>query len=390
MLVAHFPQTIVLGWVQTVSELESLSTRTSQSVAPRTDADDLPPDLAARAVPEREGLPRNYRMRADAHYVDQLEAPPQPVIRMVKTAQIDCRDLPAAERVEGLTRSVGIHGVLQPILVRRQGGRYNLIAGRKRLVAAIAAGLAVVPCALHEADGPAAAALAIADNLRAGDESAGVDEKRDTSRPVLEAIAVDLTAVRTSISLLKAARTGGLPHKVGADLLESQAGRARWLLTCLIGSFENNRQVPLGAIVQRVSDDFEAHAALSGLELECSVSPAAAVWRLPEEAATAAITGAVFATLSCLEGVSRLRIELHADAQHARTVKVEVVQRAARVPVNLGEYPDDHEISRPSELIPALALRLARHVAAPLGGGAELTPLPGIGSVLQITFGLAS
>ena len=106
-------------------------------------------------MPEREGLPRNYRMRADAHYVDQLEAPAQPVIRMVKLGQIDCRDLPASDRVEALTRSVGIHGVLQPMLVKRQGGRYSLIAGRKRLAAAIAAGLTTVPCTLHDAEGPA-------------------------------------------------------------------------------------------------------------------------------------------------------------------------------------------------------------------------------------------
>jgi len=371
-----------------VPEPESITTRASQGSVPRTDADDLPPDLAALGVAEREGLPRNYRMRADAHYVDQLEAPAQPVIRMVKIGQVECRDVPSSGRVEALTKSVSVHGVLQPILVRRQGGRYSLIAGRKRLAAAMAAGLSTVPCALHDAEGPAAAALAAADNLRADDIDAA-DGPSDASRPILEAIATDLATVRTSITLVQTARSGGLSHKVGADLLESQTARARWLLTCLIGSFENNRQVPLGAIVQRVCDDFAAQASLTGLELECSVSPAASVWKLPEDAATAAITGALFATLSCLDGVSRLRIELHADAQHPRTVKVEVVQRAARVPASLGDYPRDAP-AKPSELIPALALRLARNVAAPLGGSAEMTPLPGIGSVLQITFGLAS
>ena len=39
-----------------------------------------------------------------------------------------------------------------------------------------------------------------------------------------------------------------------------------------------------------------------------------------------------------------------------------------------------------SELLPALALRLARQVVAPHGGHAELTPLPGRGSVLQMIF----
>ena len=70
-------------------------------------------------------------MRADAHYVDQLESPAQPVIRLIAIGQIDCRDLPAADGVAELTRSVATHGVLQPLMVRKQGTRYSLIAGRK-------------------------------------------------------------------------------------------------------------------------------------------------------------------------------------------------------------------------------------------------------------------
>jgi hypothetical protein len=329
-------------------------------------------------------------MRADAHYVDQLEAPAQPVIRMVKTGQIDCRDLPAAEHLAELTKSIGVHGVLQPLLVRRQGGRYSLIAGRKRLASAMAAGLAAVPCALHDADGAAAVALAAADNLR-GDDGAGSSEaERAASQQILDALDADLAAIRTSISLLTSGRTPGLSHKVGIGLIEAQAARAKWLLTCLVGSFGNTRQAPLGAIVHRVASEFEIHSSLSGLELECSVSPAAAVWKLPEEAAAAAISGAVFATVSCLAGAPRQRIELHADAQNPRVVRVEVVQRAARVAPNVGATDNIAEVSRPADLLPALALRLARSIAAPLGGGAELTPLPGIGSVLQITFGLTS
>ena len=41
---------------------------------------------------------------------------------------------------------------------------------------------------------------------------------------------------------------------------------------------------------------------------------------------------------------------------------------------------------RGHELIPALALRLARAIATPYGGTADLTALPGSGSVLQVTF----
>jgi hypothetical protein len=372
-----------------VSEPESIASRTAQASVTRTDADDLPPDLAARAIPEREGLPRNYRMRAGEHYVDQLESPAPPVIRMVKTGQIDCRDLPSSDELEELTRSIGIHGVLQPLLVRRQGPRYNLIAGRRRLAGAIAAGLSVVPCALHDVEGAAAAALAAADNVRGDSAGIGGETERHTPSAVLDAMVEDLTTIRTAVALLRSARPGALSNTVGAELVESHAARAAWLLSCLLGTFEHTSQVPLAAVVQRVADQFGAQSSLGPMELHCSVSPAAAVWKVPEESVTAAISGAVFAMLACLEGSPRQRIELHADAQHPRSVRVEVVQRAARVPATLGS-DDIAGLTRQAELIPALALRLARQVAAPLGGTAELTPLPGVGSVLQITFGQTS
>ena len=365
-----------------MSESESIATRTAQTSASRTEADELPPDLAARTVPEREGLPRSYRMRADAHYVDQLEAPAQPVIRLVKTGQIDCRDVPSPDRVEALTKSIAMHGLLQPLLVRRQGGRYTLIAGRKRLAAAIAAGLGAVPCALHDAEGTAAAALAEADNVRPEDAGGSAAGEREALRPLLESVASDLAAIRTSISLLKVGRGGALTQRVGADLIASQAARAAWLIEATLGTIETNRLSPLAAIVQRVEDTFAAHASLVNLRLECSVAAAAGVWKLPDDPVAAAINGAVFATLSLLEGSARPAVEVHAESPHARALRIEVVQRSARIPAGLGEQESGHL----GELIPALALRLARAVAAPHGGGAELTPLPGAGSVLQITF----
>lgn len=366
-----------------MSESESIASRSSSGGAPRTSADELLPELTARANPEREGLPRNYRMRADAHYVDQLEAPAQPVIRMVKTSQIECRDVPPPETVEALTQSIAMHGILQPLLVRRQGGRYSIIAGRKRLAAAIAAGLGSVPCALHEIEAAAAAALAEADNLRGGDAPSADAVDRSAPRSLLEAVAADLATIRTSLSLLRVGRGGALSQKVGADLIESQVARAAWLIDATLHASEDDRPAPLGAIVHHIADTFRSHVSLVGLQLDCSVSANASVWKLPENPVSAALTGAVFATLSLLEGASNPRIELHADAAHGRTLKIEVVQRAMRVPTGIGT---ELASGRESDVVPALALRLARAVAAAHGGTAELTTLPGAGSVLRITF----
>src|SRR5262249_56988583 len=99
-----------------------------------------------RQVVEREGLPRGYRMRADSHYVDQLEARnPAPAIRLIPTRQIDTTDPSAAGGPQALAQSIAAHGVVQPLLVRRRHGRYPPLAGRKRLGAAPAAGPPGVP-----------------------------------------------------------------------------------------------------------------------------------------------------------------------------------------------------------------------------------------------------
>lgn len=370
-------------------EPETVVPRASQKNVPRSGTDDLAQRLNERAVPEREGLPQHYRMRADAHYVDQLESLPQPVIRLLAIAQIDGTELPAPDAVDALTKSILMHGVLQPLMVRKQGGRFSLVTGRKRLTAAKAAGLNAVPCLVHDIDEAGAVALAAADNLR-GDDTAAPAAERTFMQPVLHAIAADLSTILTSTALLGNRGGGGLPQQMGAGLIETHASRAAWMVSSMLATFGRNRELPLGAIVQGVSDSFATHAAFSGLELECTVTPNAAVWKLPEESTTAAITGAVLATLSALEGISRPRIEVHADASQSRALKIEVVQRSVRVVADPGAPVEGDEQMPISELLPALALRLARQVVAPNGGHAELTPLPGRGSVLQMIFPLAS
>jgi hypothetical protein len=326
-------------------------------------------------------------MRADSHYVDDLPPASQPVIRMLPPSQIECRDLPHVAALGALVGSIGAHGVLQPLLVRRQGRGYALIAGRKRLAAAAAAGVAAVPCVLHDVDGQGAVALAEADNLRPDVAShTPSDVVVDVVRPVVRALLADLTTICASTTLMRVTERGSLTQQVGADLVDAHARRAAWLAGCVAGSFENDRLVPLAAIIQRVSDAFGARKTLAGMQLEWSVTPPAANWMLPEEQATAVITGGVFAALASLEGVPSPRIEIHAESPQPRTLRIEVVQRVARVRPS----GSDLEPGQPADLAAALALQAARRLAASYAGTADLTPLPGQGSALQMTFAATS
>lgn len=68
--------------------------------------------------------------------------------------------------IESLTASIGRVGVLQPILVRERDGRYELIAGQRRWMAAVAAGLPRIPAIIMEADDATSLELALVENLQ--------------------------------------------------------------------------------------------------------------------------------------------------------------------------------------------------------------------------------
>ncbi|ULH16951.1 ParB/RepB/Spo0J family partition protein (plasmid) [Deinococcus sp. KNUC1210] len=71
--------------------------------------------------------------------------------------------------MEGLTASIKEHGVLQPLLVRRNGTQLLLIAGERRLRAARLANLSEVPVRVFDIAEAAARVLAIIENAQRED-----------------------------------------------------------------------------------------------------------------------------------------------------------------------------------------------------------------------------
>ena len=88
-------------------------------------------------------------MRADAHYVEQLDgATPSVAVQHIAVHTLDVSDAPADASPE-LVESIKRYGVLEPLVVQRNSGTYKTITGHKRLAAARAAGLRDVPCLVH-------------------------------------------------------------------------------------------------------------------------------------------------------------------------------------------------------------------------------------------------
>ncbi|MCA1578403.1 MAG: ParB/RepB/Spo0J family partition protein [Acidobacteria bacterium] len=68
--------------------------------------------------------------------------------------------------LEGLADSIRSHGIVQPLLVRRQGERYELIAGERRWRAAQIAGLTKVPVLVRDVPDKDLLEIALIENIQ--------------------------------------------------------------------------------------------------------------------------------------------------------------------------------------------------------------------------------
>lgn len=71
------------------------------------------------------------------------------------------------DELEGLAQSIRANGILQPLLVRTlENGKYELIAGERRLRAARLIGLTKVPCIINDISESDSAVFAVIENLQ--------------------------------------------------------------------------------------------------------------------------------------------------------------------------------------------------------------------------------
>ena len=75
------------------------------------------------------------------------------------------------ESLQELAESVQANGILQPVLLRPNGGRFTVIAGERRCRAARLAGFSHVPALIGEADDGRAAAMQLIENVQRVDLS---------------------------------------------------------------------------------------------------------------------------------------------------------------------------------------------------------------------------
>jgi len=169
-------------------------------------------------------------------------------------------------RLAELSASIRESGIVQPILVRRHGERYQIIAGERRWRAAQQAGLATVPIVVREVADDRLLELALVENIQRQElsplEEAQAfhrlqEELRLTQEEVARKVGRDRTTVTNTLRLLRLPRevrdllnTGGLDAGHGRALLalekaEEQTALAREAARKVLSVREVERRVAL-------------------------------------------------------------------------------------------------------------------------------------------------
>jgi hypothetical protein len=355
---------------------------------PKEDFDEF---AAPEALPEsgREGLPPSYRMRADRHYIDRMSDSVGMPVRLVPVDKIEQIE-PIEDQTppgDALTKSIAAHGVLQPLLVTKQDSRYKLIAGRRRLAAAIVAGLTSVPCLVHDLSEAEAAVLAEAENVR-GDrpESATGSAVPANIAEILREIASGLVHLERSAALLRRSSSGFAFQKTAVDLVAAQAWRTAWVANAVtLGLGEQRparRARQLDSIVDRVAQGFEPELRLCGGQLQTNIAASAAIDGALGELA---LTGAILATLSQLEEFIEPSIEVRSTTSDKDFVVVEVLQPHVPVAPDVAQAFVDSAAPTKGHVVVALAGSVLRSVTAQYRGSTELIAEGG-GSVVRSSF----
>ena len=124
----------------------------------------------------KKGLPENFKLRHDSHYVELLTSrgAGAPVGRMIPIDKLAPNPLQPRVEIGDLSElvlSIREKGVLEPILVRPSdvGGRFMIISGERRYRASMEVGLAELPCIEMDVDESAVAEIALIENMQRKD-----------------------------------------------------------------------------------------------------------------------------------------------------------------------------------------------------------------------------
>jgi len=123
--------------------------------------------------PKKSGLPDSIGMRHDTHFVELIsQKTAAPLVRLIPLDRIEPNPHQARNElgnIQDLMASIKSKGVLEPILVRLCGDRYEIIAGERRYVASKNIGLTEIPAIEMNVSDSEAMEISLIENLQRKD-----------------------------------------------------------------------------------------------------------------------------------------------------------------------------------------------------------------------------
>lgn len=140
------------------------------------------------------------------------------------------------EKISELSQSIIEHGIIQPLVVRKSGKHYEIVAGERRWRAAREAELSVVPCIVRQFSDEENMLVAIIENMQREDlnpieEAMGLEQMISaygmTQEEVSKSVSKSRPYITNTLRLLK------LPEEIKALVSEGKisTGHARTLIT---------------------------------------------------------------------------------------------------------------------------------------------------------------
>jgi len=147
--------------------------------------------------------------------VDSIEPNPEQPRRVFEPAEL-----------ESLADSIRQHGVLQPVVVRRAGSRYQLIVGERRWRATQLAGLTTIPAVVADVDARDRLELALVENVQRSDLNPielahaflDLSEGGTTQEDIGRRVGLERSTIANHLRLLE------LPREIQADIENGALG----------------------------------------------------------------------------------------------------------------------------------------------------------------------
>lgn len=188
--------------------------------------------------------------------------------------------------LQELSNSIKEHGIIQPLVLRKMGNKYEIIAGERRFRAAGMAGLTTVPAIISNIDDQASAEVALVENVQRKDLTA-IEEARSyknildkgylTQEQLAKKMGISQPAIANKLRLLnldeevqQALLNGQISERHARSLLalENKDDQKRWLSRTINERLtvrqldmeikkeqgEKNESVPLVTITRNVDD----------------------------------------------------------------------------------------------------------------------------------------